>query len=49
MDEADLPEEEKESLKVLHYYLEGHMSIKAKVGFVAITNHVLDAAKSNRW
>ena len=48
MDEAGLPEEDKESLKVLHYYLEGHMSTKAKVGFVAITNHVLDAAKSNR-
>ena len=48
MDEAGLPEEEKESLKVLHYYLEGHMSTKADVGFVAITNHVLDAAKSNR-
>eukprot|EP00979_Chaetoceros_neogracilis_P011770 scaffold2972_cov257-Chaetoceros_neogracile.AAC.18 len=48
MDEAGLPEESKESLKVLHYYLEGHMSIKAKVAFVAITNHVLDAAKSNR-
>lgn len=48
MDEAGLPEEEKESLKVLHYYLEGHMSQAAEVGFVAITNHVLDAAKSNR-
>ena len=48
MDEAGLPEEEMESLKVLHYYLEGHMSTKAKVGFVAISNHVLDAAKSNR-
>jgi hypothetical protein len=48
MDEAGLPEEDKESLKVLHYYLEGHMSNKAKVGFVAITNHILDAAKSNR-
>jgi hypothetical protein len=48
MDEAGLPEEEKESLKVLHYLLEGHMSAKAKVGFVAISNHVLDAAKSNR-
>ena len=48
MDEAGLPEEDKESLKVLHYLLEGHMSIKAHVGFVAITNHVLDAAKSNR-
>ena len=48
MDEAGLPEEEKESLKVLHYFLEGHMSTKAECGFVAITNHVLDAAKSNR-
>ncbi len=48
LDEAGLAEEEKESLKVLHYYLEGHMSTKASVGFVAITNHVLDAAKSNR-
>jgi hypothetical protein len=48
MDEAGLPEEDQESLKVLHYLLEGHMSAKAKVGFVAISNHVLDAAKSNR-
>lgn len=48
MDEAGLPEEEKESLKVLHYLLEGHMSAKAEVGFVAISNHVLDAAKTNR-
>lgn len=48
MDEAGLPEEEKESLKVLHYLLESHMSAKAKVGFVAISDHVLDAAKSNR-
>jgi hypothetical protein len=35
-------------MKVLHYFLEDHMSAKADVGFVAITNHVLDAAKSNR-
>ena len=48
MDEAGLPPEDREPLKVLHYLLEGHMSMKAKVGFVAITNHVLDAAKSNR-
>ena len=48
MDEAGLPESERESLKVLHYLLEGHMSAKAKVGFVAISNHVLDAAKCNR-
>ena len=47
-DEAGLPEEDRESLKVLHYLLEGHMSMKAPVAFVAITNHVLDAAKSNR-
>ena len=48
MDEAGLPEEGNESLKVLHYLLEGHMSIRSDVGFVAITNHILDAAKSNR-
>jgi ATPase family associated with various cellular activities (AAA) len=48
MDEAGLPEEDKESLKVLHYLLENHMSAKAKVGFVAISNHILDAAKTNR-
>lgn len=34
MDEAGLPEEEKESLKVLHYLLEGHMSASPDVGFV---------------
>ena len=43
MDEAGLPEESHESLKVLHYYLDN-----SEVSFVAITNHVLDAAKSNR-
>jgi ATPase family associated with various cellular activities (AAA) len=48
MDEAGLPEEDKESLKVLHYLLEGHMSTTSEVGFVGISNHVLDAAKSNR-
>ena len=48
MDEAGLPEEEKESLKVLHYLLEGHMSASPDVAFVCITNHILDAAKSNR-
>jgi hypothetical protein len=48
MDEAGLPEEGRESLKVLHYYLEDYMAVKARVGFVAITNHLLDAAKSNR-
>jgi hypothetical protein len=48
MDEVGLPQEEKESLKVLHYLLEGHMSAKVQVGFVGISNHVLDAAKSNR-
>jgi hypothetical protein len=48
MDEAGLADERRESLKVLHYLLEGHMSARPDVGFVAISNHVLDAAKSNR-
>ena len=43
MDEAGLPEESHESLKVLHYHLD-----RQEVSFVAITNHVLDAAKTNR-
>jgi hypothetical protein len=43
MDEAGLPEERHESLKVLHYYLD-----KRQASFVAITNHALDAAKTNR-
>ena len=61
MDEAGLPEERHESLKVqnsnmnialvlhayilqaLHYYLD-----QQEVAFVAITNHILDAAKTNR-
>lgn len=43
MDEAGLPEEAKESLKVLHYYLDD-----PQVAFVAITNRPLDAAKMNR-
>lgn len=43
MDEAGLPGERHESLKVLHYHLD-----KQEVSFVAITNHVLDAAKTNR-
>ena len=43
MDEAGLPEESHESLKVLHYHLD-----KQEVAFVGITNHVLDAAKTNR-
>ena len=43
MDEAGLPEKEHESLKVLHYLLQ-----HPKVAFVAITNHPLDAAKTNR-
>lgn len=44
MDEAGLPEESHESLKVLHYYLDHQ-----EVSFVAITNLVLDAAKTNRY
>ena len=43
MDEAGLPEESHESLKVLHYYLDDPC-----ISFVAITNHILDAGKSNR-
>ena len=43
MDEAGLPEESRESLKVLHYHLDQQV-----VSFVAITNHLLDAAKTNR-
>ena len=43
MDEAGLPPESHESLKVLHYHLD-----KQEVSFVAITNHILDAAKTNR-
>ena len=43
MDEAGLPEERHESLKVLHYFLD-----RKQVSFVAITNHALDAAKTNR-
>ena len=43
MDEAGLPEESLESLKALHYHLD-----QQEVSFVAISNHILDAAKSNR-
>ena len=43
MDEAGLPEEQHDPLKVLHYHLD-----KRDVSFVAITNHALDAAKTNR-
>ena len=43
MDEAGLPEERHESLKILHQYLDEH-----KVSFVAVSNHILDAAKTNR-
>ena len=43
MDEAGLPEEKLESLKVLHYYLD-----KPEVAFVGISNHILDASKTNR-
>ena len=43
MDEAGLPQERHESLKVLHYFLD-----RQEVSFLAISNHVLDAAKTNR-
>ena len=43
MDEAGLPEHSHESLKILHSYLDN-----LEVSFVAISNTVLDAAKTNR-
>ena len=43
MDEAGLPEDKYESLKALHHHLD-----RQEVSFVAISNHVLDAAKTNR-
>jgi len=43
MYEAGLPEQRHDSLKVLHYHLD-----KPEVSFVAISNTVLDAAKTNR-
>ncbi len=43
MDEAGLPEERHESLKILHHHLD-----ERNVAFVGISNHVLDAAKTNR-
>ena len=43
MDEAGLPENKYESLKALHYHLDAR-----EVSFVAISNHILDAAKTNR-
>lgn len=43
MDEAGLPEKSHESLKVIHSFLD-----KPEVGFVGLSNYVLDAAKMNR-
>lgn len=43
LDEVGLPEDRHESLKALHYHLDNK-----EVSFVAITNHALDAAKTNR-
>ena len=43
MDEAGLPEDNLQVLKVLHYHLDN-----PEVSFVALTNTILDAAKSNR-
>ena len=43
MDEAGLPEHSHESLKILHTHLDN-----PSVSFVAISNTVLDAAKTNR-
>ena len=43
LDEAGLPQPKHEALKVLHSHLD-----QLKVSFVAITNVILDAAKTNR-
>jgi hypothetical protein len=53
MDEAGLPDENRESLKVLHYYLEDQPKSKKEKkmmlpAFVGISNHSLDSAKANR-
>uniref|UniRef100_A0A1X7UCD1 RING-type domain-containing protein n=1 Tax=Amphimedon queenslandica TaxID=400682 RepID=A0A1X7UCD1_AMPQE len=44
MDEAGLPEDSHESLKVLHHFLDD----EPLVSFVGISNDILDAAKTNR-
>ena len=43
LDEAGLPDDNLQILKVLHYHLDN-----PEVPFIALTNRVLDAAKSNR-
>ena len=43
MDEAGLPDDDRAPLKVLHPYLDS-----PSIGFVAISNEPLDAAKTNR-
>ena len=43
LDEAGLPNDNLQVLKVLHYHLDN-----PEVSFIALTNRVLDAAKSNR-
>ena len=43
LDEAGLPPQRHEALKVLHPHLDS-----AEVSFVLVSNHVLDAAKTNR-
>ena len=43
LDEAGLPDERRESLKILHYFLDN-----PEVATVIISNRQLDAAKSNR-
>ena len=43
MDEAGLPEHSHESLKILHHHLDN-----PEVSFVAISNTLLDASKTNR-
>ena len=43
LDEAGLPREDRMELKVLHPYLD-----ECKVAFVALSNHLFDAANTNR-
>ena len=43
LDEAGLPEERKEAMKIIHYFLD-----HPKIAFVILSNNTLDAAKTNR-
>jgi E3 ubiquitin-protein ligase RNF213 len=43
LDEAGLPHERKQAMKIMHYYLD-----HPKVAYVILSNNTLDAAKTNR-